>query len=110
MPRSVYMGLKGHTLFGYAPQFCQTIHLIPAAISKYGPFPVHKGMKPSQLLHNPMSRSQIEMIGIGQYNLNPGIFQILRGQCLYRTLGTYRDKGRCLKSAMGCLQPAESGT
>ena len=43
------MGLKGHTLFGYAPQFCQTIHLIPAAISKYGPFPVHKGMKPSQL-------------------------------------------------------------
>ena len=65
---SVDMGLEGYALLLDGPELRQRINLKSAGIRKDRLLPCGKALKPAQLLHDFVSRPDMEMVGITQQN------------------------------------------
>ena len=104
------MGAKLNSFFGNLAQFSQAEYLKTTGIGQNGTIPGHKTMQTTELFHQPVSRPQVEVVGIGQDDLSPDFPQITRTHRLYRGVSTHRHKDRCLDQTMcGGQQTTASG-
>ena len=71
------MGCKSNALFLDLPQGGQTEHLKATGIGKDRSIPSHKLVEASALFHHLITRAQMQMVGITEFDLTANVFQIL---------------------------------
>ena len=96
------MGRKVHTFFFNATQRGQGKDLKSAAVRQNRAIPIHKLMQTTHGTDNLVTRTHMQMIGVGQFNLTAQFLQILCGhRTLNGTLCADILENRCLYGAMG---------
>ena len=109
-PTSVDMGGEGDALLRYLTQAGQRKDLKSAAVGEDGAIPVHKPVQSAQLPHHPVSRPQVEVVGVGQLDLTAQRLQVVGGdRPLDGPLGPDIHKNRGLGSSMGAGEHATPG-
>ena len=101
---SVYRGPKHHTLFIDPIDIAETEHLKTTRICKDGFLPSHKAMQPSKFFDDLWTRSEHEVKGIAQQNLNTQIFQLLWSNSFHRPICATRHKYWRLHDTMAELE------
>ena len=71
------MGGEGDALLRYLTQAGQRKDLKSAAVGEDGAIPVHKPVQSAQLPHHPVSRPQVEVVGVGQLDLTAQRLQVV---------------------------------
>ena len=102
------MRLKLHTLFGDFGEFIEAENLIPATVSENGVRPVHELMQSSQRLDQLVTRPEIEVVSVAQYDLCAERFYVIRGQCFDRGLSAYRHEAGRVDFSMRGGQNSQS--
>ncbi len=108
-PPPVDVGGEGNSLLRNLPQSRQGEHLETAGVGEHRPVPVHKTVKPPQLLHHPIAGAQVQVVGVGQLDLTAQLLQIQGGhRPLDGSLSAHVHKHRGLGRAVGAgeLPPA----
>ena len=59
-------------------ELCEGKHLKSAAVGEDGPVPIHKFVKPSRLFNEFVPGAHVQVIGVGEDDLRPRLFQIAR--------------------------------
>lgn len=110
-PASVDVGGESDALLGDLSQSGQGEHLEPAGVGENGAVPVHKLVEAAHLLHNAVTGTEMEMIGVGQLNLAAHILQVVGRHCaLDGALGADVHKNRGLYRAVGAGKHAPPGS
>ena len=71
--------------------------------------PLHEFMQATHVAHKLIAGTQIEVIGIAQYQRGMDIFEMLRGKGLDRCLCADRCKNRCDEIAMRGSEDSSAG-
>ena len=108
MSRTINMGAELYPLFAYFSQRSQGKHLKPAAVRQYGSVPVHKFMQASCLPDNVVTRSQVQMVCVGEDYVCSHFFNFFRAHGLDGSLCSHRHKYRRLYITMRCMNNASS--
>ena len=87
------------------PQVRQREHLEPAAVGEDGPVPAHEFMQAARLLHQRLARAQVQVVGVGEYDLRAAVLQLLRRHGLDRGLGAHRHEHRRLDDPVRGVKP-----
>jgi hypothetical protein len=77
VPGTVDMRTEDNTLLLDIDEFTETEYLETTAVCQNRTFPMHELVKPSHLFDQLMPGSQVEVIGIPEYDLGSEIDQIL---------------------------------
>ena len=97
---------KRHSVFADAHVPGQTENLESAAVGQDRSVPTHEPMQPARGDEGLQTRSQHEVVGIGEDDLRPGGTDLLRQQRLDRGLGANRHECRGLDHSMSRGHPA----
>ena len=101
---------EGDPLLGDLPQAGEGEHLKPTAVGQDRPLPVHESVEPPQVPYHLVSRPEVEVIGIGQFDLTADLRQIMGGdRPLDGPLSPYVHKHRGLRRAMSAGKNAPPG-
>src|SRR6202790_5827743 len=100
------MRAKGHALIRNFAQFGKTEHLEAARIGQNRMRPGHELVQPAESAHSFMPRTQIQMISIGENDLDAQLFERLVAQALYGRLRADRHEERRLHRPAGRIQNA----
>jgi hypothetical protein len=79
---AIDVGLKSNTLLSDADEFTETEYLIASAVRQDWTVPLHESM------------SEVEMIGVGEYDLGPELYQIFWCEGFNGCLGSHWHEGR----------------
>ena len=64
------MRFEDHPLFIDFAQVGERVDLVAAAVGQERAVPVHEAVDATRFLQNPVSRFQVEMVGIGQNDMD----------------------------------------
>jgi hypothetical protein len=98
-----------NSFFIYFSQRRQAVNLKTAAVCKYRAAPVDEFMEPANLMNYLMTRPQIQMVCIAQYDFRAYLFQFLRRHCLDSPLRANRHECRGINETTTGLYHACSG-
>ena len=93
-------GFERGPLFAQLSVLTQAENLESAAVCEYGSFPGHEFVQASGLFYDIMSRPQIKVIGITQYDLSTQVFQFARRARFDCGVGADRHEYRRMYRAM----------
>ena len=108
-PRAIEVTLKVDSLIGYPGEGRQAEKLVPAAIGQNRAVPTHEPVKPAQSGDYLISRSQGQMICVGENNLAACRRQILRRQSLHSRLSADGHESRCVHLTVRKRETARTG-
>ena len=96
--------LEVHTFIGHLPEFIQREDLITTAIGKNRAIPMRELVDAACFFNELMSRSQIEMIRVAEYELSTRALDLSRGEGLHRGQRTDGHEDGRLDRPMRCRQ------
>ena len=106
---AVDMGLEVDPLLFDFPQSCEGKDLKPAAIGEDGAIPVHEFMESPHIVNEVVARSDMEVVGIGQFDLTADLPQFHRIHAAFDCgAGPDVHKHGCLDISVDGMQNASS--
>ena len=95
------MGLKLDPFFGNFDQGVEAENLEASTVGEKGIIPVHEFVQPSEPADPLLPGPQVEVVRVGKNNFRSHLLKFFRGQGFHCRLGSYRNKSRGVKEAMG---------
>ncbi len=109
MRRPIQVGLKLDSFFCDFSERLVTKDLISSTVRQNRSLPGHETVKPTLTFDDLLSGAKIEMVGVGQDELNIQIFQKLLGHGLHRARCSDRHKNRSFDLSSPGLQHPLAG-
>ncbi len=98
--RAIQVRPKRHAVFRHLAQLAQAEHLEPARVGQNWLVPRHEALHPAQRAHHLHARTQVQVVGIVQQNLDTQLFKHILRHALYRPQRANRHKHRRLHHAV----------
>ena len=109
MCRAVNVTLEGHTFIVYLAGLRQREDLEAARIGKQGMRPAHETMQTAQASHHVITRTQVEVIGVGKHQRGAQVFDLGGRERLDRRLRAHGRKDRREQVAVRCGEDPRAG-
>ena len=109
MRRAVDVTLERHAVIVDLAGLCQREDLKAARVGEHGAVPLHERMQAAHIAHEFVAGTQVEMIGIAQYECSVDILKMFGRESLDCGLRTNGREDRCEEVTVRCGEYPRAG-
>ena len=105
--RPVDVAAELHAVFLDRAQLGEREHLKPARVGEHWSLPAGERMQPAERAHHGITRTQVQMIGVGEHHPSAHGRDIVHREAAHRAVRAHRHEGRRLHLAVRRAEPPQ---